>query len=870
MSRRIQDEPTIKTAAYRGEPPPARVGLGGWALRALALVLVVGMAGAGGAIALFAMLSKGLPDLRSLADYHPKQAVLVRAPGKTPDAPKVVVARFAEERRTVVPYGDIPKVMIDAVLAAEDDQFFQHEGLDYVGIARCTVQSALAGRTICGGSTITQQTVKTFLLSNDRKIERKLKEFILSKRVEDAFTKQEILYLYLNQIYFGHGAYGVEEAARVYFGKSVKDLGLEEAALLAGLPQSPTRLDPYKYPERATKRRAYVLRRLHELGHVDDATYVKALASPLAVDWRGAEADLDNNSSYAAEVRRQLELLLGPEVVAQGGLVVDVGLDPKLQRASEDALRQGLRELDKRQGWRGARARLRADEDAFLRGRLATRLSTAAAAIAAIVDDAGRPLAYQPVVWDLSRADWSHAASERPNLERAAHEARIRRLVVGEIYGGVVVDVDAPKKRAIVQLAPEVLVELPFDKARWARKANTERMTPAPRAIGDVVALGDVVDVRVAAFDKPDADGRPSRVVAALEQEPRVQGALVAIDPTTRDVRALVGGYGVGAGAFNRATQAERQAGSTFKPFVYGAAIRSGRFTTASTCIDAPQTYRDPWTGKAWKPKNYDGRFDGEITLRTALTKSKNLCSVWLVERLGIAPVAELARAAGVTSEMPQSQTIALGSITVSPLEMVNAYATLAGKGRRASPVFVSQVVDERGQIVYAHTPDDVQAMDPTLAYQITSLMQSVVEDGTAKAVTALGRPIAGKTGTTNESRDAWFIGFSPELVIGVWVGFDDNGPLGPGETGGRSAIPIFMDAARVAFDGRPPLEFEPPEDVTFAWVEPASRTSASPRLAAPGTTGARLEPFLRGTEPWELATSAKTTESFGLDDFER
>jgi len=860
---------------------PKKSARGRWLVRAFATLMVLALVGAGAMLITMMVLAGELPEINSLSDYRPKQATVVY--GKDGQ----VVARFATERRTVVPYARIPKVMVDAVLAAEDDQFFEHQGVDYLGILRCAVKNAISGRAMCGGSTITQQMVKTFLLTPEKKLSRKLKEVMLAKRVEDALSKEDILFLYLNQIYFGHGAYGVEEAARVYLGKTVGEITVEEAALLAGLPQSPNRLDPYRHPERALSRRAYVLRRMLAIGRIDQAVHDRAAKSPIRVDWRGAEADLDNSNHYVAHVRKLLgEILekkgLDPALAQDGGLRVYVGIDPLLQREADKSVRNGIRELDKRQGWRGAVHHFEAPVMAALKVDLDVRRATVAPSVAELNDPAGERQPYQPVIWDLARV--AEMAPEDRTPARVVEEARFRRLDLEATVGGLVTEIDEVAKEARVALGGEVVVTLPLRTGlAWARKHNLQYTTPRPNSVGEVLKKGDVALVRATAFGKPDALGRPSEIIGVLEQVPIAQAALVAMDPSTRVVRALVGGYGVGAGTFNRATQAERQAGSTFKPFVYGAAMMMGMNTT-SKCLDRPFVDRDTGSAKAWKPKNYDGKFDGEITLRTALTKSKNLCSVWVIDELkrrfresvsgdewkdqwrDANPVVKMARQAGITSALPaDSDALALGSATVTPLEMVNAYATLASGGMLAQPIFIEKIADPTGQVIFQAEQQAVPTITPELTYLITSLMQSVVEDGTAKAVTTLKRPVAGKTGTTNDSHDAWFIGFTPDFVAGVWIGFDTAANLGPGETGGRAAIPVWLDFAKVALEDAPVREFTIPSGITMVPVDPVSGL-----LTAPDAPNAALEPFLAGTEPTDVATGVKEPVNFGLDDYER
>jgi penicillin-binding protein 1A len=808
--------------------------------RVAAVSTVVGMV-LGGVALLVALtvMAKDLPEIDSLADYQPHQATTVMDPEGN------VVARFAKERRTLVPIEEVPDVMLQAVVAAEDATFWTHEGLDYFGIARCAVKNAISGRKVCGGSTITQQTVKTFFLTPEKKFVRKLKEMILATRLEQALSKRDILYLYLNQIYYGHGAYGVQEASRTYFGRDVDELTVEQAALLAGLPQAPSSLDPYRHPERALKRRAYVLRRLFELEKIDQATHDQAVAAPLELDWERDDSSWLENSHYAAYVRAILEDRFGEEQTLSGGLKVYTGVQAQWQKTAEEAVQAGLRALDKRQGWRGPLLHLEADELKAVRARLAERRAQ--------VGDKRK--SGEVTVWDLSPVE----RLPRPlPADRVAQAARFPRFALERIYAGLVVEASDASQEAVVDLGG-VQVHLPLRTGlSWARPFSVTAWTRRPRVPTDVVAVGDVVLVR------PTAEKSAGRFVGILEQLPKAEAALVAMDPHSREVRALVGGYGIGAGRFNRAVQARRQAGSTFKPFVYGAAFEHLGYTPVTKCLDAPRVYYDEWLGKTWKPQNYGKSFDGEITLRTALTLSKNICSVELIDKLKPDAVLDLARRAGIKSNLPRNLTLALGSGDVTPLEMTNAYATLASGGLRAEPVFIRKIVDPAGKVLFEASETPEQTVAPDLTYLITSLMQSVVEDGTAQKVKALERPVAGKTGTTNESRNAWFVGFTPDLVAGVWVGFDNNDPLGPGETGGRAAIPIWLDFMQAATAGTEVHDFVAPANVVFATVDPKTG-----KLAAPDGEGAVVEPFISGTEPTEFAPTAESPDEFMLDDYE-
>jgi penicillin-binding protein 1A len=843
---RIDDKTAVEEEPSSSKPSRRRR----WVIRGALVIL--GLAVFGGLVLALAItfVSRDLPEIHSLADYQPKRSTVVYGSSGQ------IVSRFASERRTVVPYDRIPKIMVDSVVAAEDAEFFSHEGLDYLGMLRCAVKNTFTGRIRCGASTITQQTVKTFLLSPKQTLGRKLREMILAKRVEEALTKDEILYLYLNQIYFGHSAYGVQEASRVFFGKDVTRLSVEEAALLAGLPQSPSRLDPYRHPEKALERRQYVLNRLRATQKIDDRTLERANNTPLKLDWSAAESDLDTSNHYAAHVRTLLEDMLGKDRAHDGGLKVYTGIDPEMQREAEHALHEGLRSLDKRQGWRGPLAHLETNDLATLKTLLSQRREKLASLNIAESATSTTGGATGPVVWDLSAVTLQ--GEHEGDIDSISAQARFPRFDLEHIFGGLVTRVDDTGKECLVDLGGGTEVHVPLRTGMaWARKFDISRATKAPHLPSEVLRVGDIVLVKGTAFKR---DGKS--VLGVLEQRPKAEAALVAIDPTTHEVRALVGGFGSGAGTFNRAVQAHRQAGSTFKPMVYAAAFETGEYTPLSPCLDAPRVYRDPWTGQSWKPMNYGGGFDGQITLRQALTHSKNLCSVELIDRIGVDHVLEVAKRVGVASPLPHNLTVALGSGDVTLMEMVNAYVTFATGGTYADPIFVRNIVDPDGKMIFESHAETKSALRPEVAYQVTSLMQSVVEAGTAQRVKALERPVAGKTGTSNEARNAWFIGFTPDLVTGVWVGFDNNDPLGPQETGGRAAIPIWLDFMQGATKKMPVRDFVAPQGIVFATVDPKSG-----KLTAPDSPGARVESFISGTEPTELMEGAKPPESFGLDD---
>jgi len=869
----------------RALSPTSRRRLRLLALAGLAALLV-------GGVLLFAW-TRELPAFDTLKDYHP--LVSTRVFGV--NGQEVFV--FARERRTVVPLEEIPPVLRQAVVAAEDARFYEHEGVNYLAIARCAAKGLLRGGLACGGSTITQQVVKTFLLSSDWKVKRKVKELVLAPRLEKNLTKDEILFLYLNQIYFGHLRYGVEEASRFYFGKPARELGLGEVAALAGLVQSPMRHSPVNHPASAKERQRYVLRRMVEEGYITRAQADAEAARPIVV--RPPEED-PPGEFYAEAIRKYLDERYG-EAVETEGLQVDVAMDPLLQRYAEAALQAGLRAVDKRQGWRGPLLHLE-------KAQLEAALPLWRERIARVDPRPG-----QALVWDLSRVNAKVIDPEDAEEQGVARMARAKVLEAGEVYAGLVVEAD--DRSATVDLG-NAKGTLALADVSWARKWNPTSATATPKKVSSVVREGDVVLVRVMPgkipLDRAVRERRP--LVLSLEQTPLVQGALVAIDPATRGVRALVGGYDFRTSQFNRALQAKRQPGSAFKPFVWGAAIESRRFTPATVVYDTPDLYRDPWTGKEWKPRNYErDEFDGPMLLGAALAHSKNTVSVKLVDALGVEAVTSFARRMGISTDLPQNLTLALGTGEVIPIDLVNAYASIAAHGFETPPLLVLRVRDRNGNVLEETRPAPVPGVAPDgsalaapapeaapaagapaaiaqpavaaapepppappapggtfplpakgarpdVSFVLETMMRGVVENGTGAAAKALARPVAAKTGTAQDHRDAWFVGFTPDLVAGVWVGFDDHAPLGPRETGAGAALPPWLSFMQAALGARPPSDFQPVPGVELARIDPATGLLADRQANAP------FAAFLAGTAPSGSSLSpGSAPQNFFMDD---
>lgn len=746
---------------------------------------------------LFWWYGRDLPDVDALGAYEPVQ--VSRVTGRD----GAVVGELYTERRTFVAYGDIPDKLVQAVLSAEDAAFFQHEGIDYFGMVRALFVNLKSGKKKQGASTITQQVVKTFLLTPERTLKRKFQEIILARRLEKKLSKEQILELYLNQIYFGGGRYGVQEAARYYFGKDIDELDVGQMAMIAGLPQSPENLNPRKEKnhERIKLRQIYVLREMNKHGYITREQADHFAREPIAIIEEPFPS-MGDAPEWIELARAALTERYGEEGYQRLGATVRTTLDREVQAIASEALRVSLREYDERRSIGRPLRRLKGDTIDLELAKLARKLPKKGPA---------RGERYQAVVLAVHDAD--------------------RELVVdlGNYKASVLLGDDADARR------------------------NPEGKKP-----GERFARGDVVRVVRAA---PPADGSdaptPKHGKRLVELESGPEGAVVVIDPRSREVLGLVGAYRSVVAGYNRATMAKRQAGSTFKPFVYAAAIDSGDYHAASIVNDAPEVY------DLWKPQNYKkGEHEGPVRLRHALAKSINTVAIRVAHDVGPAEVARLARSMGIQSELPKTLSLALGSGEVTPLELTNAFTTFAAGGRYAPPRFISKVGDE------VVPPDSaVEALRPEVAYVVTDMMRSVVEEGTGTRARGLRLGVAGKTGTSNDARDAWFVGMTPDLVIGVWVGYDDNTPLGGREGGGRTAVPVFVELVGKLRQKRPlrARGFTRPPGVTEARID-----KASGKLAADGADATTWysEVFFDGHMPSETATAPGQVDAdtYGID----
>ncbi|HDM10844.1 MAG TPA: penicillin-binding protein 1A [Desulfobacteraceae bacterium] len=773
----------------------------------LVVMLIIAVVGAciGGA-ALWYLWSSNLPYIGNLQDYEPPIiSTIYSRDGE-------IIGRFWEEKRIVIPLEQVPKHVIYAFVAAEDSRFFEHKGIDLVGILRALIRNVTAGKIEQGGSTITQQVTRSLLLKNTKRTyRRKAREALLSIQIEKNFSKERILFLYLNQIYLGHGAYGIEAAARTYFGKSTQELGLAEAAMLAGLPQAPARYSPVTHFDRAKARQRYVLQRMREEGYITKEEEEQAYDEPLRILQK--EEDYFQRAPYFTEhVRKYLLKKYGEARLYRGGLQVYTTLNLKMQEAAQWALKKGLEELDKREGYRGP----------------------------------------------LRHLDVNEIPSYKKQMMGEKSEAN---LVEGGRVEALVEKVDDTKGEAEVWVFGDKAV-LPLSHMRWARKPDPKVPYYKARVkrVSEVLREGDVILVKLVKKGQG-----PFSWITSLEQDPLVQGALLCMEPSTGKIRAMVGGRDFSTSQFNRAIQARRQPGSAFKPIIYAAALDKG-MSPADVIMDAPFISDNGEDEKVWKPRNYKGRFFGPTILRTALAKSRNVITVKILKRIGIDYVISYARQLGIESSLNEDLSLALGSSGVSLLELTRAYCVFASQGFLPKPIFVERVLDRNGDVIEENQPESEQVISRQTAYVMTDLLKAVVQEGTGWRVKALHRPAAGKTGTTNDLRDAWFMGYVPQLVTGVWVGYDDQTPMGKGETGSRAASPIWLYFMKEALKDTPIEDFPVPEGVVFAKID-----AETGLLASPFSKKTVFQAFREGTEPKEYSPrpAAPKTGQFLMYDME-
>lgn len=798
-------------------------------------------------VAAYLYFAPNLPDVSALRDVH------FQVPLKIYSADGKLMAEYGDKRRDPLRFQQIPPQLVHAFLAAEDARFYQHPGVSIRGLMRATYELIRTGHKVQGGSTITMQLARNFFLSDRKTFTRKIRELFLALRIDKTLTKDQILELYLNKIYLGNRAYGVGAAAHVYYGKSVKELTLAQMAMIAGLPQAPSADNPIANPRHALKRRKYVLTRMHELGYITAAQYATALQQPVTASAHAA--DIQVHAPYVAEMVRAEMVKRYGEHAYTDGFSVYTTIRAKNQAAARRALHDALVAYSERHGYRGPEAHVRLAAQVLARWQ-ADRAPAGAVA----------PGAADVKTWDTLLAQ---------------HQP------VGGLLSGLITGVG--ERSAQVYLGGGRSVTLDWKALSWARRfVNRYVVGPAPTRAAEVVKVGDVVRVR------------RSGGGWQLTQVPKVSGALVSLDPKTGGIVALVGGFDYYTSKFNRAIQALRQPGSSFKPFIYSAALHHG-FTPATLINDAPVVVKDSALGGMWRPQNYERRFNGPTRLRIGLVDSLNLVSIRVLQAIGIDYALKYVSRFGFDpSKLPHNLTLALGSASVTPLEMATGYAVFANGGYRVKPYYIQRIVAEDGSVLYyanspvvcqPHCPKPVDAtpsrslagaasattagpisavataptfgpapagvrkpplrpatrvISPGNAYQMTSMMHDVIRMGTGRAALALHRTdLAGKTGTTNKQVDAWFSGFDSRLVASAWVGFDNNQPLGYAETGARAALPMWMEYMGASLKGVPESTMAQPPGIVTVKIDPKTGL-----LAQPGETDAVFETFRRGHVP--------------------
>jgi len=751
-------------------------------LRIFLLIALFGLAALLGAMfGAYRAVKQNLPSVEELESFEPNIITSVFSDEGEP------IKDFAIERRIEVSYDKIPAILKKAIIATEDPRFFNHKGVDFLGILRAMKDNIRLGRIFRrpqGGSTITQQLARLLFLYPQQAIGRKLKEMYLSLQIEKTYSKEKIMEMYCNQFYLGHGVYGVETASNFYFGKSVADLNLEEAALIAGIFRGPAVYSPYTSPKETLRRRNHVIARMVEEGCITPQEGEEAKKEPLGVlPWRRGSSDFA--AYFFEEVRRYLERKYGSQALYRGGLKVYTTLNPRLQEYAEEALLARLREMDKQRGWRKDKRNLLEE-----------------------------------------------------NLEEVWLESWMTSYVEeNEVTDAVVLSVSS--KEATVKV-----------KRYQGKLLNTDIAWTKTKNLENLIKRGDIIQVKVKSID-----AEKKELLVSLDQEPIVEGAFLAIDPRTGQIKAMVGGYSFRRSEWNRATQAQRQAGSAIKPFLYTAALEN-RFTPATIIVDEPIEFIDKWRGEPWTPRNYDRKYKGAVTLRIGMEESRNVVTAKLLDYISPQTGVEYCRKFGITSTMYPYLSLSLGTFDVSLLELVSAYSTFPNKGVRIKPYFITRIEDREGTVLEEAKVEAEYVISPQIAYLITSMLQGVILRGTGAAASSLGIPLAGKTGTTSKYTDAWFIGFSPSLCAGAWVGNDTKVTLGDRQAGAVAALPVWIDffkrviedeTKKAAEGGREPFfeDFEVPPNITFAEIDRKTGLLATPICLWP-----LREAFLAGTEP--------------------
>lgn len=857
-------------------------------------------------------VQNSLPEIIKVEDYKP---LLV---SQVYDRNGKKVGEFFRERRILIPYKEIPKHVVEAFIAAEDDQFFEHKGINLQALLRAAIANMRAGRNVQGGSTITQQVAKTLLLTNEKTFTRKIRDILLAIQMEKNLSKEDIMYLYLNQIYFGQSAYGIEMAAQTYFRKPAKQLTVAEAALLAGLPKAPSDYSPVKNPVRAKERQNYVLGRMAANKFISSDDEDKFKKAPITVY---VKEDFEEKAPFYMETIRQLLVeQLGEDVLLNQGVKVVAALDIDNQKAANESMVKGLKELDKRQGFRGPIKVIEsADEAKDYLNKEKEKIVSDQTPERTIMDDGKFK--------ELEHLKEKDAKKNKPDF-----------LKINETYKAVVSKVNDIDKYVLVDL-PDAKGLIDFETMKWARKPNTDVKSENAEIVkpsqalkeGDVIYV-KIVDDKIKAKNITTGKGKSAKtqqaygglsldklILVELDQEPVVEGSLFSVDQTTQDVLAMVGGYSFTRNEFNRALQAARQTGSSFKAIVYAAALEKG-YNPSTRIIDAPVVYKQAGADeegqgdeKIWKPSNHGKEYNGEITMRNALVKSLNIPSVKIMEDIGVDFATQFSRRLGIFSKLNPDFTLVLGSSSVTLYEMTKVFSEFGRNGMRTRPIIVKKVTDKSGKILiqdlslesrflketqdadlqfeearkkylesdhsqatendsaviegspfYFNNPE--QLIRPQTAFVITHMLKGTVNDpnGTGTRAAQLGREVAGKTGTTNGYVDAWFVGYTPNVATGVWVGFDKEKSIGKGEVGGKAALPIWLDYMKPVHDKLPVLNFNMPDGVKIIKIDAETGMLAN-------STSKRIidQAYIEGTEPTSAASRVEENTDFLKQDLE-
>ncbi|TDP54087.1 penicillin-binding protein 1A [Bacteriovorax stolpii] len=867
------------------------------------------LAGMTGALA-FTYFNLDLPKIDKLQDYKPNLASQIISKDG------VILAELGLEKREIVEMKDVPQRVIDAFLSAEDDKFFEHKGVDYWGLSRAMFANFKAGRVVQGGSTITQQVAKSLLLSSERSITRKLKDFILAQRIEEKLTKKEILYLYLNQVYLGGGYYGVKAAARGYYNKELKDVTVAEAAMLAGLLVAPGKYSPYVNSHAAKMRQGYVLERMHKLKKISDADYKAAVAEKTV--YRLREDEL--KAGYFTEwVRQKVVDVVGEKSFLVDGFKIKTTLDWELQKVAEEQIQRGIKEIDKRQGYKGPFAHIGSDEFVTFEKKSRINLFKDKSSYFTLNEHNDKVYefhfdekAYDEMEEEQNRL--SVTSGDENFVPGVNAKDNLPNVLKENVqYEAVVTKIDDVARVVYVSLGGASGI-IPFDYFKWAHKRSINENTAYYQEVtkpSTILRVGDLVHVQmvkksvgVAEYLTKEGTAALSKsksaaliraqkyILCRLDQVAEVQGAIFSMDAKTGDILSYVGGSNYNHSKFNRVVQAKRQPGSAFKPILFAAALEHG-YNPTTIIMDTPEAMPGFDSASSWKPKNYDGDYKGPVTMRVSLEQSRNIPTIKIADKVGVGTILKFAERIGFNAKLENNLSIALGTFGVSPRDMVTTFAVFANGGRYVVPHGIVSVVDRDGKkYIINEVEKDMkipagveeeatnealagnpftrslagkQVYDPRLSYVMTQLLKGVVTSGTGGAARAVGTNVAGKTGTTNDYIDAWFVGYTSNVVAAVWTGFDDNKTLGYGETGGRAPVNMWTEYMKATVRKYGDEPFEVPAGITQAWVD-----KQTGRKVAPNSPGAILESFAEAPDtPVEEGTgTAQKTRPLGDDEY--